>query len=246
MKNKSLSPIPSEAIILAGGLGKRLRKTVPDFPKPMAPIGDRPFLAHLLATLAKQGILRVILSVGYKNQYFIDYFTDNYMGMEIIYAIESEPLGTAGGIRLSLEMVKGESVFILNGDTFFNVPLVQLDKTFIANNARVVMAVKPMKNCSRYGAVHVSKDGNNRILGFKEKGQVDAGLINGGVFLVSADLRYDLKNCFSFETDFLQQQVTQMTMSAVENDGYFIDIGIPEDYAAAQKFLVKQTHKVIA
>ncbi|MBF0444598.1 MAG: nucleotidyltransferase family protein [Magnetococcales bacterium] len=245
MTIKSSDPIPSEAVVLAGGLGKRLRQSVPDIPKPMAPIGDRPFLAHLLETLATQGIHRVILSVGYKSQYFIDYFANSFMGMEILYAIEDKPMGTAGGIRLGLDLVLGDRAFILNGDTFFAVPLMQLENTLIKNSARVVMAVKPMDNCARYGAVHVSEDEDGRIIGFREKGQVEAGLINGGVFLLSTDLRYDLVGCFSFETDFLQQQVGNMIMSAEIYDGYFIDIGIPEDYVAAQKFLVKQTQQVI-
>ncbi|MBF0380033.1 MAG: nucleotidyltransferase family protein [Magnetococcales bacterium] len=242
MTKTGTNPTPYEAVILAGGLGKRLRQSVPDIPKPMAPIGDRPFLAHLLETLVSQGIRRVILSVGYKSNYFIDYFTDSYMGMEIVYAIEERPLGTAGGIQLALNMVKGDRAYILNGDTFFNVPLLQLEKAYNNNDSKLVMAVKSMESCARYGAVQVSNDG--RIIGFREKGQVAGGLINGGVFLLATELRNNLDGCFSFETDFLQPNVNKIVMSTVENDGYFIDIGIPEDYFAAQKYLVKHSQQV--
>jgi D-glycero-alpha-D-manno-heptose 1-phosphate guanylyltransferase len=233
--------IPEEAVILAGGLGKRLRQIVPDLPKPMAPVGDRPFLAHLLTTLAQQGVRRIVLSVGYKSEIFVNYFGNDFNGVELVYAVEEQPMGTAGGIRLGLEMVHGNRAFILNGDTLFNVSLARLAKTFATHHAKVVMAVRPMVDCARYGAVDIKDE---RITGFQEKGRHGAGLINGGVFLLSTSLQHDLLDCFSFENDFLQPNINRMVMAAVVSDGFFIDIGVPEDYAAAQTLLVNQPQQV--
>ncbi|MBF0125980.1 MAG: nucleotidyltransferase family protein [Magnetococcales bacterium] len=236
MTNQQTRPLPREAIILAGGLGQRLRALVPDLPKPMAPVGDKPFLARLLDLIARQGVERVILSVGYKSDVIMDHFGKRYNGLELVYAVEERALGTAGGIRLGLERVHGEQAFVLNGDTWFDAPLVRLAARFAQQPAGVVMAVKPMENCSRYGAIHLDGD---RITGFQEKGLQGPGLINGGVFLLSAALREELTGCFSFESDFLQPRIHRMTVAAVVCEGFFIDIGIPEDYLAAQTLLTR-------
>ncbi|MEO5333373.1 MAG: nucleotidyltransferase family protein [Magnetococcus sp. YQC-5] len=234
---------PQEAIVLAGGLGKRLRSVVPDLPKPMASVANRPFLAHVLIYLAQQGVRRVILSVGYKSEILMDCFGASFHGLALEYVIEQHPLGTAGGLRLGLEQVQGDRAFVLNGDTLFDVTLSELNESFEQHVAQVVMAVKPMSDCTRYGAVQI--DEGQRVTGFWEKGRQGPGLINGGVFLLDRHLHGALADCFSFETDFLQPNINQLIVTAVVCDGFFIDIGIPEDYVAAQTLLANRVQNLL-
>ena len=131
-----------EAIILAGGLGTRLKSVLEGIPKPMALIAEKPFLEYLLKYLQSYGIEHVILSVGYNWEIISDYFGSKYTSMEISYAIEDEPMGTGGGIRLALEKVKGEHTFILNGDTFFKVNLRDLSEFHFAHQADMSMTIK--------------------------------------------------------------------------------------------------------
>ncbi|MBF0180937.1 MAG: nucleotidyltransferase family protein [Magnetococcales bacterium] len=235
---KQAEIFPDEAIVLAGGLGKRLRSLVPELPKPMAPVAGRPFLARLLGWLARQGVRRVILSVGYRREVIMEGFGARFQGMELDYAVEEEPLGTAGGIRLGLARVRGSEAFLLNGDTWFDVPLARLVACRVRQGAEVTMAVKPMADCGRYGAV--SLDDNGRVTGFREKGVGGPGRINGGVFLISTALREALTGCFSFESDYLQARIATLHVAAVVSDGDFIDIGVPEDYLAAQTLLAER------
>ena len=115
-----------EAIVLAGGLGTRLRSVVSDLPKPMAPIGDKPFLEYILKYLQKNGIKRAVLSVGYKWETIKEYFGDKFENIELIYSVEDEPLGTGGAIKKAMNQVKNSQVYIINGDTLFDVDLKSL------------------------------------------------------------------------------------------------------------------------
>ena len=112
-----------EAIVLAGGLGTRLREAVPDLPKCMAPVNGKPFLHYLLTYFQQQGIERFLLSVGYKHELVSDYFASSSQDFNVSYIVENEPLGTGGGIELAMPAVKGKNVLVLNGDTFFKIDL---------------------------------------------------------------------------------------------------------------------------
>lgn len=222
-----------EAIILAGGLGTRLQDVVYDMPKPMAAINGKPFLSYLLNELSLQGIEKVILSVGYKYKMIEAYFGHHYAGMELKYAVEHEPLGTGGGIRLALQQVAGQRVFLFNGDTLFKVPLAQMESFHKDGNFDLTLAVKELANFDRYGRVEIN---NGKILAFHEKQKVDQGFINGGVYLMEKHVllneNYPAK--FSFEKDFLEKQIGQISCGAFPANGYFLDIGIPETYEQAQ------------
>jgi len=224
-----------EAIILAGGLGTRLRKVVKDIPKPMADVNGKPFLEYLLAYLVKQGIKKIILSVGYKHEVIKTYFGNSFLGMEIVYSVETEPLGTGGGIRKSLSFVNSEDVFVLNGDTLFNIDLKKFSLFHKEKNSVLSVALRPMKEFDRYGAVEL--DNNRRIIGFKEKRYYEFGLINGGIYLLNKDFfaTFGLKKSFSFEKDFLERYYNSYTFYGLEFEDYFIDIGIPEDYEKFKK-----------
>ncbi len=228
-----------EAIILAGGLGTRLKDVISDVPKPMAPVMGKPFLQYLLDHLHKQEVSRVILSVGFKHQVIEDYFKTKYKDISILYSVENEPLGTGGGIKKALKKTIEQHVFILNGDTYFNVNLKQLCDKHLRLNSDITLSLKPMKDFDRYGSVVALE---NRIIGFEEKKYLAKGNINGGVYMFNTTLfdRFELPDRFSFENDFLAKYLDKLNINAFLSNAYFIDIGVPEDYRRAQKELVAQ------
>lgn len=220
-----------EAIILAGGLGTRLRSVVSEVPKCMAPVDGRPFLQYMLEWLSRYDVSHVVLSVGYLKEVIFSYMDSRVWPFEISYAVEEEPLGTGGGIRLALTKCREDRVIVLNGDTFFDVDLDAL-----SFSAPVTLALKPMRNFDRYGAV--DWDGE-LVTGFHEKAACAEGLINGGVYaLVRSQLDFAFyPKRFSFEKDLLEPLAAAHLVTGQVQDGYFIDIGIPEDYARAQREL---------
>lgn len=231
-----------EAIVLAGGLGTRLRKVVKDVPKPMADINGKPFLEYLLTFLSKQGIEKVILSVGYKYEVIKNYFGKFFLNIEILYSIETKPLGTGGGVKKSLSLVESDDIFIINGDTFFEVDLDMLFSFHKEKKAVLSIALKPLKCFSRYGSVEI--DENGKIIGFKEKKYHDSGLINGGVYVLKKEVFKNLKfgEAFSFEKDFLEEYYIQYPFYGMAFQKYFIDIGIPEDYERFKKDIISLKH----
>ncbi|EFN2786032.1 NTP transferase domain-containing protein, partial [Campylobacter coli] len=213
-----------QAIVLAGGLGTRLRSVVQDLPKPMAPINGKPFLAFVLEYLKKQGITEIILSVSYKYELIQEYFKDEFHGMKIHYNIEKELLGTGGAIKDALKFVKNE-VYVLNGDTFFDIDL----KKPVLNSSKICIALKQMQNFDRYGTVNVDEQGI--VTSFEEKVFKKQGLINGGVYLLKKDIfnNFSLERKFSFE-EFLQENYKTLKIQTQIFDDYFIDIGVQKDY----------------
>ncbi len=227
----------TEAIVLAGGFGTRLRAVVRDVPKPMAPVRGRPFLAYVLDYLAREGVRSVVLSVGYKEETIRAAFGTSYGALKIDYAVETEPLGTGGGIRLALEKTSGASILALNGDTFFPANLGELTRLHEESGADMTLALKRMAQCERYGTLTLG--GTAQITGFREKGAVEDGLINGGVYAIKRTLleEWALNQPFSIEKDLLERLAVSRRFFGVPFDTYFIDIGIPEDYARAQQEL---------
>ena len=227
-----------EAIILAGGLGMRLKSIIKDVPKPMANINGRPFLAWLLDDFYRQQVSRVLLSVGYKQESIIHYFGDRYKGMEIAYVREDEPLGTGGAIRKALTSAHDNAVVVANGDSFLALDLPDMLRRHTAGNADLTIALKRMEQNDRYGTVLVKDD---RAIGFREKSAHGSGYINGGVYALARERVLSLlekqPRTFSFETDFLQKTVDNINAIVYITGGYFIDIGVPDDYARAQKEL---------
>lgn len=234
-----MTPEPSiikEAIILAGGLGTRLRSVVSDIPKPMALLQEKPFLEYLLNYVASFGIKHTILSVGYKHEVIREYFGGHYRGMEITYAVEKAPLGTGGAIKYALSFARSESLFLLNGDSFFNVDLHDLGEFFTAYQPDMAMTVKKMRNIERYGTVELDVC---KVISFRPKEPVRFGYINGGVYAISRRLfdRFPLEETFSFESDFLSTYLPDLRICAMKSNEYFIDIGVPEDYEKAREEL---------
>ena len=224
-----------EAILLAGGLGTRLQSMVSDLPKPMAPVGGKPFLEYIFKYLNKNGVGRVILSVGYKWESINAYFGDRFEGIEIVYSIEDEPLGTGGAIKKAMQRVNNENVFIINGDTFFDVPLDGLRSVFQKED-KLMLSLKTMHYFDRYGCVESNE--NSLVTAFTEKGYRKSGNINGGIYLAAKKIfeDYRLEEKFSFEA-FMEDNFKTLKIRTALFDTYFIDIGIPEDYTRAQSEL---------
>ena len=227
-----------EAIVLAGGFGTRLQSVVADVPKPMAMVHNKPFLEHILLYLKDNGITRVILSVGYKYEIIEDYFKNSFAGIELDYAVEEEPLGTGGAILNALSSARQDNVFIINGDTFFNVDLKKLLSKHLSYQSDLTLSLKPMQNFDRYGCVEV--DASHKVSSFKEKEFVVQGHINGGIYILNKKILQSLAlpKVFSFE-EFMQKNMNDINIYADIIDHYFIDIGIPEDYKKAQNELEK-------
>jgi D-glycero-alpha-D-manno-heptose 1-phosphate guanylyltransferase len=222
-----------EAIILAGGFGTRLKHIVSDVPKPMAPVCEKPFLKYILDYLADNGINKIIMAVGYKKDAIIKHFGNSYREREIIYSSEDTPLFTGGAIKKALMNCNNDHVFIINGDTFFEVNLEKMQEFHYKNNSMLTIATKEMFNFERYGTVSTN---NNRIIDFKEKRFMEHGYINGGIYYMNRNMLDDIHiTKFSFETDVMAKKVREIPMFAYLCTGYFIDIGIAEDYFKAQK-----------
>jgi D-glycero-alpha-D-manno-heptose 1-phosphate guanylyltransferase len=233
-----------EAIILAGGLGTRLRSVVPDLPKCMAPVAGKPFLYYVIAHLKKEGIRNFIFSVGYKSEPIINFVNKEFLSIrkqfsniDFQFSIEEEPLGTGGAIKLSVEKVSDHNILVCNGDTLFKIDLQKLNNFHLQHNADCTLCLKPMNNIERYGVVELNEDAS--IKTFKEKQFYEAGLINGGVYALNVRnfMKENLPEKFSFEKDYLEKYVTKRNIYAVIQDEYFIDIGIPEDYERAGREL---------
>lgn len=225
-----------ETIVLAGGLGTRLRSSIGnEIPKCMAPVANLPFLWYLLKYLSAQNVTHVILSIGYLHDVVFKWIEEvkNDFPFVIDYAVEEEQLGTGGGIKLALSKAKENDVVVVNGDTMFDIDLAKMLSLHMNSNAVISLALKEMKDFDRYGTV--AKDVHNKVVEFKEKCPCAVGYINGGVYVINKDnVVWPGYNKFSFEKDVIDLK-KNTNVYAFDFDGYFIDIGVPEDYQKANE-----------
>lgn len=223
----------NEVIILAGGLGTRLREAVPELPKCMAPVNGKPFIAYVIEHFQQQGINNFIFALGYKSEAF-ESLLSSLSTINYQLSIEHEPLGTGGAIKLACNPASSENVFVTNGDTLYKADLSLLSAYHLEKKADCTLSLKPMHDFSRYGVVEISNDG--KLESFKEKQFYTSGYINGGLYALNKNrfLQEQLPDKFSFEKDYLEKLYTERKMYGNVQDEYFIDIGIPEDYAKAQ------------
>lgn len=230
------------AIVLAGGLGTRLRGVVPDLPKPMAPVGGRPFLDHQLDYWIAQGVGRFILSVGYRHEAIVNHFGSSYKGVELDYVIEESPLGTGGGLLLAAgKAAINEPFLLLNGDTYFEVDLNALIGFSQTNDADWCFSLFRTNEPGRYMGMEIAARG--RITSLKSGTSQPGRLANGGVYWVRpralAGNRFVPGNPVSLEDDILPAAMTAgQRLFGMEFTGTFIDIGVPDDYRRASALLV--------
>jgi D-glycero-alpha-D-manno-heptose 1-phosphate guanylyltransferase len=220
------------AIILAGGFGTRLKSVVTDLPKPMADIGGKPFLHYLLLYVKSFGVKQAVFCTGYLHEKVEEYFGNNFLGIGINYSREESPLGTGGAIKKAMSQIKGDC-FIMNGDSFFEIDLKELFDFYKTHNAVFTFGLKQMQQFDRYGTVLLEGE---RIVAFREKEYTESGLINSGVYVTSSSVFDDhhLPETFSLEKDFLEVNILGMKITGMISEGYFIDIGIPDDYEKAK------------
>ena len=231
----------TSALVLAGGLGTRLRSTVPDLPKPMAPVRGRPFLEHLLDYWIHQEVHHFVLSVGYRHEIIINHLGNNYKGAKIDYVIEDEPLGTGGGLLLGTQKIDLDKPFlVLNGDTFFAVNLNKLIAFSTFHNTDWCFALFSSTESGRYLGMDISPQGF--ITSLKSATTQLGKLANGGVYLIHPRALHQIgflpgDKCSLEEEIFPAAFALGQRMMGIEFVGSFIDIGVPADYHRASKLL---------
>lgn len=225
-----------EAIILAGGKGTRLRPLTLTVPKPMVPVAEKPFLYYLLKMLKDEGVTRVIFSVGYLGEQIRDYFGESWLGLELSYVLEKEPLGTGGAISACMDKVADDKVIVINGDTYCQIDLNEMISSHKQHQAEITIVLKEMFDFDRYGTVDIDMS-NGVIKQFNEKRKVNKGYINTGTYCLNKNIfeQYNMPEKFSFETDFMQTKINELKSNAFKTNGYFIDIGVQDDYQRFQK-----------
>jgi len=225
-----------DVIILAGGMGTRLKPVISDRPKLLAPVGNRPFLLILLDQISRAGFNRVILCTGHMADQVEAEFGAEYNGLSLIYSREEIPLGTGGALRNAFPLISSETIMVMNGDSFVDTDLNLFLQCFVAKSYDAAIVLKKMNNASRYGLVDV--DANGLITTFQEKNtKSGSGWINAGVYLFKKTVIETIPQgrSVSIEREFFSFLVGR-ELYGYCSEGKFIDIGLPESYAAAEEF----------
>lgn len=229
-------------MLLVGGMGTRLRPVLSSKPKPLAPIGEIPFLELLVLQLRSQGIRRMVMCTGFQSEQIEEELGDGReWDVKIEYSKESCPLGTAGAIKHAAQLLSEASDFlVMNGDSFLEVDFHQLMRFHRKRKGWATIAVRQVADASRYGTVEL--DGQSRVVRFSEKlGISTPGLINGGIYAFKREVLEHLpEGPASLEKDVLPDMIGH-GIFALEQAGMFIDIGTPEDFARAQELFQRLT-----
>ena len=230
-----------EAIILAGGLGTRLRSHIDGVPKVLAPINGLPFLHYCFKYLSLNKIDHVVLSVGYLSEQIVSYFGDNYEGIKITYSKEQTPLGTGGATLLVLKHLTSQnSFFVINGDSFHNIDLREMNKNHNANSADVTVSAVLAKENLRYGKISFNK--NWQITNYNDVKANKDDYANSGIYLFNSKIKklYGEKAPICLDTNIVRELLLEGNrLFGYFSSNYFIDIGLPKDYEAAQKTIPK-------
>ena len=224
------------AVILSGGLGTRLRSVVLGQPKVLSEVNSRPFIAYLLDQLSQAGIEKVVLCTGYLGEQVKATFGEYYKDITLLYSQERITLGTGGALRLALPLLKSEPVLVLNGDSFCQADFVNFLNQHITKKATASLLLAEVPDFSRYGSVRMSMNGE--ITSFEEKSRkAGHGLINAGVYLLNNTFLESIpvNINISLEHEMFPLWINK-GLYGFQNKGNFLDIGIPQDYAAAGRF----------
>lgn len=229
-----------EVLILAGGLGTRLKSVVSDKPKPLADVNGVPFLEHQIHMLRQQTQDNIILCLGYKSEIVIEYFNHCNFA-HILYSVEKCPLGTGGAIKNAAALIQDNDFLVINGDTYFELDLAAISKFHHQQQAAFTMLLNEVADTSRYGSVEM--DVTQRICRFMEKGPTRIpGYINAGAYVINQKILTEIPDTgyYSIEKQLLPRLLAGGTaIYGYKYTGYFIDIGIPEDYYRFQADLLK-------
>lgn len=245
---RALSPLEDmnissiDAVILCGGLGKRLRPVIGESPKPMAEVHQEPFLNFILKYLRGQGIKRAILCAGYKGEVVEKYYRDHDLGLEILVSLEESPLGTGGAIRLAGKLVSSQPFLVLNGDSFCAINYQKFLDFHEQKKALASMVVVQVKDQKDFGVVVLNK--SQQIVGFQEKSQLKTQSknttvgINAGIYLFNQEIfsTFPTQSSFGLEYDVFPKLVNRDFYGFEVKEG-FIDIGTPERFKEAETFI---------
>lgn len=224
---------PVRCLILAGGLGTRIRSALGDLPKCLAPVGSTAFISLLVTHLRRQGFLDIVLLLGHGADQVARYVTEDDDLQEITLCREPLPLGTGGAILFAMDELGLEEAIVVNGDTYLDAPAEALWSALrpdLCEHIRMLGAEVP--NVARFGALKFDSEG--RLTGFQEKGVAGSGHINAGYYRVDRQVFGDRKpgEVFSFENEILTPAALEGSVRVVTVSGRFTDIGVPEDYWA--------------
>lgn len=239
-----------QAIILAGGFGTRLRSVVADVPKPLAPVAGRPFLHWLLDYMQGEGVREAVLCVHHQQEKIRAQLGERFGDIALRYSVEEKPLGTGGAIRRALSLLKPEKpVFALNGDSLVAVNYAAMMSDHLSSGRLLTIATRRVDNCDRYSELTIA---DNTISHYALVGGEAPGHISTGLYVVSPQLfdavympsvrppgfaglaESGAGEGFSFERDFLALHCEHVLPHAYNAVDYFIDIGVPSDFARAQ------------
>jgi NDP-sugar pyrophosphorylase family protein len=219
-----------QAVVLAGGRGTRLGGLTQSTPKPLLPVGGRPFIEWVLMNLARHNVKRVILAVGYRSEAF-EKWQEGYDGaVEVTMFFEDEPLDTGGALTLMVGLLD-DALFVLNGDTLFDVPFGELGLMLDHPSVGAAMALRSVPDAGRYGCVTIQEE---KVTGFDEKRHGGPGLINGGVYALRRNVLTDRSAPLSIEIDLFPELVREDRLVGLPCAGFFTDIGVPESLREAQ------------
>jgi len=227
-----MNPV-TQAVVLVGGRGTRLGEVTRTIPKPMLPVGGRPFLEYLVHLLLREGFTRVLFCTSHLSKVVRDHFGDGgRFGIATVYTQEPQPLGTGGALRFAHEHLD-EQFLVLNGDTIFDIPMRRLPELLQRHpTATAAMALRRVDDVARYGSVRLKKD---FVAAFEEKGRSGPGWINGGIYCLKREALALLSaGESSLERDLFPVLAANGLLCAQSCDGYFLDIGLPQTLACAQ------------
>lgn len=235
-KKDQVDPVrPNKVVILAGGLGTRLRPLTNDCPKPLLKLNSKPILERIVESLKGQGFRHFFFAVNYKAKMLQDYFKDgSHFGVKISYLIEKEPLGTAGALSLLPESTDGSPVVVMNGDILTKVDLSNVLKFHSEHKSRATMCVNEYEHRVPYGVVHI---GNNyEIQDIEEKPSINL-LVNAGIYVINPDLLQLIpkNHYFDMPSLFEAVKVKQFQTAVYPLKEYWLDIGNKDDFERAQE-----------
>ncbi len=225
------------AIILAGGLGTRLRPLTDNTPKPLLPIKGKPILQHILENLKRNGILNIIISLGYKSEKVMDYFKDgSWLGLRISYTLENLPLGTGGAIKKAAENLK-DPVFVVWGDNLCDIDYHKLYSSYQKYKKTVTMALVPREDVENFGVAKLEGDFIRSFLEKPKREDAPSNLINAGIIVLDpTKLQILPEGKSSIEYDFYEKLPSGEMIAYIHNGQWFPTDTMEKYDLASRKF----------
>jgi NDP-sugar pyrophosphorylase family protein len=230
------------AVILAGGLGTRLRSVVADRPKVLAEINGKPFLTYLFDQLLAAGCRSVVLCTGYRGEQVEQTFGQQFNALQLCYSQEQQALGTAGALRLAMPLLVSDPVLVMNGDSYCGADLKAYWDWYCRHRPAASLLLTEVSSSGRYGSVVIDNDG--RVVQFREKSKAQgAATINAGIYFLGREVLAAIPpdGFVSLEYEVFPKLVGQ-GLFGFATRGRFLDIGTPEDFALAEAFFAA-THR---